>query len=123
MTFEPLGMDRTLYEALIPFRAAAGWTIAVRKINPRPLRRDDVWRRLQWRGWLQWLGTKPVGPGTHITARMIDVSYKLTKSGLDAMHAYEVEGNEGSGLPDGWFWLLDDSGDFVLGDEYAIAGA
>lgn len=86
---KPLGMDQTLYEALLPFRAAEGYVTTVRKTNPRPLRRDDVWRRLEWRGWLQTIKTVPLGPGTIFTASEIDVYMRLTPDGLSAMERFE----------------------------------
>ena len=89
MTAAPLGMDQTLYDALVPFRAAADRTVAVRKTNPRPLRQDDVWRRLQWRNWLQWIKTVPVGPGSIFTAAEIDVYMRLTPDGERAMERFE----------------------------------
>ena len=122
MTFVPLGMDRTLFQALLPFRAADDGSVVVRKANPRPLRQDDIWRRLQWRGWLQWLKTTPVAPGNERTARLIDVLLRITPAGLNEMNAYELAGGDGVGLPDGWFWIVDENGSLILGDADAMAG-
>lgn len=90
MTFVPLGMDDELYDELMLYRQQPDRTRIVRKINARPLRQDDLLRRLQWRGWLQWLKTVPVTPGNERTAREIDVYYRLTDGGEAAMDNYEM---------------------------------
>lgn len=89
MTFKPLGMDQTLYDFLLPYRTAEDRTVAQRKTNPRPLRQDDTLRRLEWRGWLQWIKTVPVGPGSIFTAAEIDAYYRLTDDGARAMERFE----------------------------------
>lgn len=85
----PLGMDQTLYDFLLPYRAAEDRTVAQRKTNPRDLRLDDTLRRLEWRGWLQWIKTVPVGPGSIFTAASIDAYYRLTDEGARQMERFE----------------------------------
>lgn len=85
----PLGMDQTLYDFLLPYRAAADLTVAQRKTNPRDLRLDDTLRRLEWRGWLQWIKTVPAGPGSIFTAASIDAYYRLTDEGERQMERFE----------------------------------
>lgn len=87
--FKPLGMDQALYDALLPYRAAAPEPVAQRKANPRPLRQDDTLRRLEWRGWLQWIKTVPVGPGSIFTAAEIDAYYRITDEGVRQMERFE----------------------------------
>lgn len=89
MTFKPLGMDQTLYDFLLPYRTAAPEPVAQRKTNPRPLRQDDTLRRLEWRCWLQWIKTVPIGPGTIFTAAEIDAYYRLTDEGARQMERFE----------------------------------
>lgn len=116
--WQPLGLDDELRAELLLFAAAPDATRVIRKINSRPLRQDDIWRRLQFKGWVQWLKTVPASPGNERTAREIDVYLRATADGL----AQLVPKNRFalSGLtPIGRFYLL---GLFPNGDHQILTG-